>query len=75
MARVKLTLLVCQDGDREDKENQEGEGAWKRPIFTYGMAKRRIKEMSGENNVSVGRSVQGTENAYVTVYLEPICYY
>ena len=54
MARVKLTLVVCQDeDDKEDKENQQGEGVYKRPIFTYGTAKKRIKEMNDENNVNV----------------------
>ena len=54
MARVKLTLVVCQDeDDKEDKENQLGEGVYKRPIFTYGMAKKRIKEMNDENNVNI----------------------
>ena len=50
---LKLMLSVGQDGDREDKENQQGEGAYKRPIFSSGVAQKRIKEMNNEDNVRI----------------------
>ncbi|KAK2182205.1 hypothetical protein NP493_363g01001 [Ridgeia piscesae] len=62
MSKINSRIRQRKDeDDKEDKENQLGEGVYKRPIFTYGMAKKRIKEMNDENNGEGGDDVQAMD--------------